>query len=65
MSTQEQTDHNRRQPASEEILVNGRWISVDDCQAPYTEQQPAAPTGGYTTDEAGRQVWSDHPQSEY
>jgi hypothetical protein len=65
--SQEQSDRNRRQPASGEIYHNGRWISVDDCRAPYTEQQQQPPpsAGRYTYDENGRQVWSDTNEQGY
>lgn len=65
--SEQETNRDQRKPVSGEIYHNNRWISVDDCQAPYSEaqQQSQPSTGHYTTDEYGRQVWSDNNEQGY
>lgn len=62
----ESTNRDQRRPVSGQVYTNGHWVSVDDCQVPYNqEQRNPAPAGHFTYDEDGRQVWSDSKQSEY
>jgi hypothetical protein len=61
---EQNTNRDQRQPHSGQIYNNGHWVNVDDCQAPYTEQQPSRPQGRYT-DEDGSETWRDGAQSEY
>lgn len=64
---EQNTDRDRRVPVSGEVYTNGHYISVDDCQAPYTQEQrqpPPAP-GFWAYDETGRRVWIDDDPASY
>lgn len=66
--TQEQnTDRDRRVPVNGEVYTNGHYVSEDDCQAPYTQEQrqPPAPSGFWSHDENGRRVWIEGDPSIY